>query len=186
MELERITNKEILMNNSTDEQLVIQLIKGQASAFELLYFRYEKKIMGYTYSKIKNLEASEEVFQGIWEKVYKSIHKFDSSLKFSSWLFTISSNSINDYFRKNSKVMLELDKVPYEAHKDTNVDPLEAIDINDLKSPYKEVLNYKYIEGLTTKEISAKMSLSDSNVRKILSRGRNILRSKLEEDKNEL
>ncbi len=171
------------MNNPTDEQLAAQLAQGQARAFGILYKRYEKKVMGYAFSKIKNLEASQEVFQSVWEKVYKSVHKFAPSLKFSSWLFTIASNTINDYFRKNSNVAVPLDSITYEEEVDLRSDLIEAIDLNSLKPPYKEVFNYKYIEGLTTKEISAKMSLSDANVRKILSRGRNILRSKLEEGK---
>jgi len=167
------------MTMPTDEQLAIRLTKGQAEAFKLIYSRYEKKIMGYAFSKIKNTEAAEEVFQVVWEKVYKSIHKFDPSLSFSSWLFKVTSNSINDYFRSNSKVMVPLDMGKYEVEElSVDLKPHGLIDIEDLDSPYKEVLNYKYVDGLSTKEISTKMSLTDANVRKILSRGRDILRDK--------
>lgn len=168
------------MTMPTDEQLALELTKGKAEAFKLIYSRYEKKIMGYAFSKIKNTEAAEEVFQVVWEKVYKSIHKFDPSLSFSSWLFKVTSNSINDYFRATSKVMVPLDIANYESEElSVGLKPDGLIDIDDLDSPYKEVLNYKYIDGLSTKDISIKMSLTDANVRKILSRGRNILKEKI-------
>lgn len=167
------------MIKPTDEMLATQLINGQAKAFEQIYKRYEKKIMGYAYSKLKNTEAAEEVFQVVWEKVYKSIHKFDPSLNFSSWIFNISSNAINDHFRSNSKVTVPLDLAQHDLGAEADLKPQGLIDIEELESPYKEVLNYKYVEGLTTKEISTKMSLTDANVRKILSRGRDILRDKI-------
>lgn len=171
------------MTKSTDEQLVTQLVRGQAKAFEEIYVRYDKKIMGYVFSRVKNLEASEEVFQVIWEKVYKSIYKFNSSLSFSSWIFTVSSNAVNDYFRKSSKKALPLELLEHDANLRSKQNLLEGFDLEGLSSPYKEVFRYKYVEGLTSKEISIKMSLSDSNIRKILSRGRNIIREQLGRNK---
>ncbi len=171
------------MKNATDEELVVSIVQGHSDAFSALYNRYKSKVMGYVFSKIKNQEASDEVFQVIWEKAYKSLPKFDTSRVFKSWLFAISLNSVNDYFRNNKVQLTSIDLVSEDeivALKSSNI---EEINFDSLPPSYKEIFIYKYREGFTTNEIARKMSLTDANVRKILSRGRNLLKKQLKEEK---
>ncbi len=171
------------MQEMTDEQLIKEITKGRSNAFEVIYTRYKSKVMGYIYSKVKNHETSEEIFQLVWEKVYRFAHKFDANQKFSTWLFTVSTNSVNDFFRKQSKQNDHFDQtnISKEPQLD-NSNLIEKLDLDNLSSPYKEVLTLKYVDGFSTKEIAEKMSLTNVNVRKILSRGRNFLKKQAMED----
>ncbi len=84
----------------TDEELV-RLCLSDKGSFGLLVERYEGKLRAYIYRLGKlGLEDSEDLLQEVFVKVYQNLNSFDSSLKFSSWIYRIAHNETMGYFRK--------------------------------------------------------------------------------------
>lgn len=45
----------------------------------------------------------EDVAQEVFIKAYRSLHSYNPSLKFSSWLYRIAHNQAVDYLRKSER-----------------------------------------------------------------------------------
>jgi len=162
-------------NSHTDDDLVLGVQNGSEEAFALLYKKYEGKLMGYLTFKLKHPEIADEIFQISWSKVLDNIHKYNFNDSFSSWLFTIATNSTKDWFKKSTNQVKLLDAFKNESTLDNqSKDDLlhRNLNLDFLKKEAREVVELQYIEGFSSKEISQKLNLTEANVRKIASRAR--------------
>lgn len=130
--------------------------------------------MGYLVSKVRKIEIAEEVYQLTWSKVVNSIHLFDSSKKFSTWLFTISTNTFKDWVKSNSNHLKLLENLSVNAdiENQTISNNYAELNLDFLDKVQKEVILLKYTRGFKSKEIAEKLNLTDSNIRKIISRAK--------------
>jgi len=155
--------------NLSDEQLIQSISEGENKAFEELYSRYEGKLMGFLVYKLKSNEVAQDLFQIVWSKVVQNSHKFKQGHKFSSWLMTIASNQVKDWFKTSANYARLLEGYSNEpVSRDDDETPLP--DLKFLKQESKEILILRYVQGLTSSEVAKKLNLKEANVRKISSR----------------
>ncbi len=86
----------------TDGELIQTAIRGREDGFEELVRRYQRPITGYIYRMLNNYDASLDVTQEVFIKVYNSLERYSSEYKFSTWLYRIAHNAAIDYMRRNS------------------------------------------------------------------------------------
>ncbi len=86
----------------TDGELIQTAIRGREDGFEELVRRYQRPIIGYIYRMLNNYDASLDVTQEVFIKVYNSLERYSSEYKFSTWLYRIAHNAAIDYMRRNS------------------------------------------------------------------------------------
>src|SRR4051812_46292679 len=86
----------------TDGDLIIAAVEGRSDSFEELVRRYQRPITGYVFRIVGNYEASLDVTQEVFIKVYNSLAKYSSDYKFSTWLYRIAHNAAVDHLRRNS------------------------------------------------------------------------------------
>ncbi len=70
---------------------------------EELYIQYHPKVLGYIVNRVGNRSDAEDLASTVFLKVFKNITAFDdkkSSL--STWIYTITRNTVIDYFRRDS------------------------------------------------------------------------------------
>src|SRR6185369_8543727 len=84
----------------TDGELIEISISGREDSFEELVRRYQRPITNYVYRMLGNYDASLDVSQEIFIKVYNSMARYGSEYKFSTWLYKISHNAAIDYMRR--------------------------------------------------------------------------------------
>jgi RNA polymerase sigma-70 factor (ECF subfamily) len=153
---------------TTDEELAHLSLK-HTWAFALLIDRYEAKLRRYV-SRLGrfSIEDVEDLLQDIFMKVYKNLNGFDSSLKFSSWIYRIAHNEVVSFFRKNhirpeghsaqltdellQTLASEIDVLKNIEREDSR--RLLASSINMLDSKYKDVIVLKFFEDKSYEEIS--------------------------------
>jgi len=165
-------------NNSSDEQLVSLMIAGDASAFNLLYQRYSKRLLYYFYRMLGNSnEKAQDFLQELFVKVIDKANTFDQSRKFSTWVFSIAHNMCKNEYRR------------FELHKESEIDvaseilsdeesdfDTQNIDIEEFtKDLYFELENFEemhktvfllhYREGFSLKEISQIVEVSEGTVK---------------------
>ncbi len=86
----------------TDGELIVNAIGGRVDGFEELVRRYQRPIIGYVFRMLGDYEASLDVTQEVFIKVYNSLTKYSSEYKFSTWLYRIAHNAAIDHMRRNT------------------------------------------------------------------------------------
>lgn len=134
------------------------------------------------YSYVKNWTTAEDIVQETFITFAQKYHQFEGKSSLKTWLYQIAINKSKDFLRspKNKLFQLTFSKLLLSS-KDRNLD--EGLIENDdsqliakclfkLHLKYREVLNLFYYQDLSVKEISNVLSISESNVKARLKRGR--------------
>lgn len=142
-----------------------------------------EKLLGFIVSKVHQKEDAEDILQEVF---IKSINKLDTlrpDTNLNAWLFAVTKNTINDYFRKNSKnftSQIQEEIVEDESSEFSIQDNFCCLEphINELPEKYKTVILLSEIEGKKHKEISEELGLSLSAIKSRVVRGRELLKEK--------
>lgn len=86
----------------TDEELALEYIDGNNSAFDLLLSRNETKLFSYILFMVRDRHVAEDVFQDTFVKIIVKLNegKYRTTGKFSAWVMRIAHNVIMDRFRE--------------------------------------------------------------------------------------
>lgn len=87
------------------EEVAIEASKKDPAAFRVIYDAYFSAILTYVYNRLDDKDLAIDITQQTFLKALSNIHKYEhKGLPFSSWLYRIAHNELNDVFRKNSKL----------------------------------------------------------------------------------
>ena len=68
---------------------------------EQVYTEYSGKVMGYIRARIRSGADAEDLHSEVFEKVLRKLDGFDpSKASLSTWIFTITRNTVIDHFRR--------------------------------------------------------------------------------------
>ena len=169
----------MLLHTFSDKDLITAYLEGNISALDELVNRHQSRVMGFIFSKIKNRQLSEDIFQEAFLKVMKSLksNRYNEEGKFLPWLMRISHNLVIDHFRKinrkpkmaNTKHFDDFDifdiidngenSKEYDLIKDEQTSLLKKL-INELPVEQKEVLIMRHYEDMSFKEVAEKSGVS--------------------------
>jgi len=94
-------------DDKKDFSLMAELKEGNASAFDEILDRYERRIINLAYRYIGDAQIAEDIAQDVFLKVYAAKDKYRPTGKFSTWIFRITVNRCLNEIRKERKgVML--------------------------------------------------------------------------------
>ncbi len=86
------------------EQDLIKIAKKDSSCFAPIYEKYHEKIFRFVYQRMDNEEDASDLTSVVFLKALLHLHKYrDKGVPFSSWLYKIALNEINQYYRKTKK-----------------------------------------------------------------------------------
>ena len=126
-----------------------------------LYHEYSGRVAAYIGSRVSSREDAEDLCQEVFMKVYSSAESYDSSKAgVSTWIFTITRNTVIDYLRSKK----ETSELPEElADESTLTDrTFEALAdaVSGLPREQRDIIVLRYYNGLTLKDIAALMGIS--------------------------
>lgn len=153
-----------------DGKLMELYKQGESMAFEVLYARHKDRVYTYLHKRLLDQEHIDDVFQNIFIKFHKSRDKFDNKYNLLQWLYTISRSELLDFTKKKKLQLIEFN----EENLETVVEEKFEFDINEfnsLSSNEKEAIILKYYSDKDYLEISNILNTSESNARKLVSRG---------------
>jgi RNA polymerase sigma-70 factor (ECF subfamily) len=90
------------MNEPDDSELARKAGAGDAEAFGELIRRHHARVAGLCANLLDSRSDADDAAQEIFVKVHRSLSKFRSDAKFSTWLYRIATNHCSDA-RKKSK-----------------------------------------------------------------------------------
>lgn len=93
-------------NTTLDSTLVSNYINGDEKSIEILIKRHQQRLFSFIYSKVKDRDVAEDIFQDTFIKVIRTLKKgnYNEEGKFLPWVVRISHNLVIDYFRKSNRM----------------------------------------------------------------------------------
>ena len=84
---------------TTDEALMLAWAGGDGSAFETLYARHRGPLYRFLLGQLRDRPLAEEVYQDVWQRVIAARQGWKPDAAFSTWLYRIAHNRLNDHWR---------------------------------------------------------------------------------------
>ena len=91
-----------------DSTLVARFLAGERRAFTELADRYHVRLMNFIQRTIGDRDRAEDLVQETFIRVYRHLHRFDQTKKFSTWVYTIAGNLAKNELRNRSRNPLVL------------------------------------------------------------------------------
>jgi RNA polymerase sigma-70 factor (ECF subfamily) len=87
----------------SDEVLMTYVQKGEKQAFDEIYNRYSSKLLYYLYRMLnRDEEKAQDILHDLFIKVVDRPELFDTSKKFSTWIYTIATNLCKNEYRSQN------------------------------------------------------------------------------------
>jgi RNA polymerase sigma-70 factor (ECF subfamily) len=187
--------KAIALNNIqslSDVELIAKAIGGREDGFEELVRRYQRPITNYVFRMLNDYDASLDVTQEVFIKVYNSLERYSSEYKFSTWVYRIAHNAAIDYIRRRSpneqSIETENKDGAYQLQlESTQPNPeqerersewraeIETV-VKCLPSVYRELILLRHAQDLSYDEIAEITNLPLGTVKNRLFRAREMMR----------
>jgi RNA polymerase sigma-70 factor (ECF subfamily) len=185
-----------------DTLLVQEALEGSQKAYADLMGFYWEQVERFLSSKLSGREDVEDLAIATFSKAFDKLDTYNTSFAFSTWLLTIASNTLIDFFRKKEQKTLSIDR-------DTSDDERPALNIVDggldpegnlirkqknkeisrmvhrLKPHYRELIILRYLDELSYAEIAEKLDMPLGTVKAKLFRARDLLMDILKSNEND-
>jgi len=187
-------------NRAQEETQAIEaVLAGDREAYTLLVQRYQGPLYRYLLRMLRRPAAAEDAAQEAFLRAYLSLSSYDSTYRFSTWLFRIATNlTLNRIKAEKRLTSLEkLQEYPDGARRefpDQSADCKPELKaerqelckvvracIDQLPPAYRSVVVLRHLLDLSYQEIADCMELPINTVRSRLHRGRERLGECLEE-----
>ncbi|MDQ6785789.1 MAG: sigma-70 family RNA polymerase sigma factor [Acidobacteriota bacterium] len=176
----------------TDGELIEKAIGGREDGFEELVRRYQRPITAYVYRMLNNYDASLDVTQEVFIKVYNSLERYSSDYKFSTWLYRIAHNAAIDFMRKNSVNQQSIEAENADGSYQLQIESpnptpeqerersewrreIESV-VKCLPTVYRELILLRHAQDLSYDEIAEVTNLPLGTVKNRLFRAREMMR----------
>lgn len=162
----------------SDEELMSLYQSGNYLAFEVLYQRSSGKVFQYLKGKV-SAEVAQDLLQEIFIKIHKARGQYSTQYPFLPWLFTISRNTLFDYFksavvnRKSNEISLNESGINHSdvapVSLDHDIDLTMAL--GHLPENQRRAIELRYLSEWSFEKIADEIKTTPMNVRKLVSRG---------------
>jgi RNA polymerase sigma factor (sigma-70 family) len=148
-----------LLKTYTEAELVTLLQLRSEEGFSYLYDHYSGAISGIIFSIINDLNASEDVLQDVFVRIYRKVEQYDAEKsRLYTWMAQIARNAAIDWKRKTVNQPGSINQKSLEdlsvAVTSINTDVADVRTwIIKLAKPEQDVLVLAYLEGYTQEEI---------------------------------
>jgi len=186
-------------NLDPDAALMLRVKKGDREAFASLVEKYRQPIMNFVHRTLRDETEAEDLAQNVFLQVYKSSSRYESTAKFSTWLFTIARNLCLNEIRRRSRRRAESldathpemeDQPVHQLEDKKNFSPPESLlhgeleekiaqALADLPENQRTALLLCRQDELSYEEIAKVLDCSLSATKSLIHRARETLKSRL-------
>lgn len=184
------------MSEMNEEEIIQRIKDGENEHFDILIRKYRDRVFRYAYSNLGDYDDALEAAQDIFVSVFKSLKNFRGESKFSTWLYSITSNYCKNFkrkkrrmnvisiFRNDDDMASELPIIDERENLEKkfeldNTYEIATEELQKLPDDYRNILVLRDIEGYTYDEIAEILKISLSNVKVRIHRGRAMLKQRL-------
>jgi RNA polymerase sigma-70 factor, ECF subfamily len=170
-----------------DQASVEKVLSGDSSAFEGIVRRWQGPLVNLAYRFCRDRGRAEELAQEVFLRAYRSLDRWRQEAAFSTWLFALATNLYCSELRRIPVRTVPLDDVaePRDLRdadgglENEDRDRLVRRAVFTLPPKYREALVLFYFHDMDIPSTARSLGLPQGTVKARLSRGREMLRSKL-------
>ena len=176
--------------NTEELNIIDQAKHGDEKAFNQLYNRYCKLIRYIIFDIVKDDIITQDLVSVTFTKAFSKLDFYRNPISFEAWLKTIAVNTTIDYLRhtmdedKNYSIddednTLQLTEVSLDPESDMiKTEDIEQLKValSRLRSKYRNLLELRYYQGLSYKELSAKLDIPVGTIKSDLSKAKRKLK----------
>jgi len=179
-----------LMNSSAD--LVTRVCQGDSEAFRLIFERYSRPVISFTFDLVNDRALAEELTQETFVRAYRAIRTMRKDTKLSTWLFGIARNVARESLRararaKNHVDLADKSVMDLSDHKPVPVDGLLNKELNEvirrsiaaLDEDKRLVFTLKVLHQCSYEEIAGITGFSIAKLKTDLHRARAEMRRRI-------
>ncbi|HAY76984.1 MAG TPA: hypothetical protein DCY33_04005 [Gemmatimonadetes bacterium] len=188
------------LDDLTDEELVSAHLQGRPGAFHRLYDRYRDRLIHFITRKTSDPDRAQDLVQEAFIRVTRHLHRFDTSKKFSTWIYTIAGNLSKNELRNRSRSPLVLfqrltnnwdddhrplqfedySTKPDDLYRKRYLRRLVEDTVQTLPEHHQLVFRLRELEGKSYEEISDITGVNLGTVKSRLHRARNSFAQRIE------
>lgn len=169
------------MTELDDGHFAERHLAGDPRAFGTLVDRYQTRLLNFVNRTIADRERAEDLVQEVFIRVFRHLHRFDRTRKFSTWIYTIASNLAKNELRSRSRLPLVPERsLEFEDatarpdhlfHRSYLADAV-AQGVRQLSKSLRDVFVLRELEGMSYGEIAEVTGCSLGTVKSRLNRAR--------------
>jgi RNA polymerase sigma-70 factor (ECF subfamily) len=185
-----------------DVQLMLAVQRGDRSAFEQLFEKHVRGVVGFAAQFVGSRARAEELAQDVFLQVYRTRARYVPRARFTTWLYRMVTNACLSEVRRadhrtrsrlrddsaNHSVddLGSLPDVATRSSEDAllsqeSLDRLRAV-LDDLPPQQRAALLLARVEGLSYEEVAEALSCSVSAVKSLIHRATVTLRDCMQEE----
>jgi len=174
----------------TDKELVKRVQKGDHAAFDMLFVRYQVKILNLISRYVRDSEEVRDVAQEAFIKAYRALPRFRGDSAFYTWLYRIAINTAKNHlvarsrrppstdvdvddadFRDDAEMLRESEDPESALARDELQATIEQA-LADLPEDLRSALTLREFDGLSYEQIAQIMECPVGTVRSRIFRAR--------------
>jgi RNA polymerase sigma-70 factor (ECF subfamily) len=174
----------------TDKELVKRVQKGDLEAFDMLFSRYQGKILNLISRYVRDTEEVQDVAQEAFIKAYRALPRFRGDSAFYTWLYRIAINTAKNHLvarsRRPPSMDVDVEDADYRDDADMlreSEDPESALKrdqlkavidaaIGELPEDLRSALTLREFDGLSYEQIAQILECPVGTVRSRIFRAR--------------
>ena len=180
-----ICSKLIFLKKEDLQELLKKVKEGNQKAQTKLINYFWEDVFGFILKKVQDKVTADELTVVVFTKVLAKLDLYDENFEFKTWILTIAQNSVIDYWRKESKketltenlaeVKNEFEKSPEELLISKQQQQRIISTIASMDSNYRKILEMRFFEEKSIKEIAETLNISVANTKVRIMRAKKIL-----------
>ena len=182
-------------NKKEDLELINKAKLGDEKAFEKIVNKYKKSLEFTILNIVRDENVVEDIVLDTFLRVFKNLDIYNENYSFSTWVFTIATNLAIDYTRKKKHIRFKTQDddesqvgIIFDSIENKSVVSPEASLINEnskkvlrllvekLRPDYRIIIELRYFEEMSYKEIADKLDIKVSMVKTKLHRAKKKLK----------
>ena len=181
-----------MTSSESDVDLMLRVKKGDHEAFRELIERHQRAVINVIHRAIGDAWEAEDLAQRVFIQIFRSASRYKPTAKFTTWMFTITHNTIRNEYRRRSRHAAESiqampEGIELPAH---GSDPAREVSERELQEKIQSAIQALpeaqrtavilcRFEGLAYEEIAEVLNCSVSAVKSLLHRARQTLKEEL-------
>jgi RNA polymerase sigma-70 factor (ECF subfamily) len=165
-------------------QLVREATGGDLDAFEKLVKTLQRRVYGFAYQHLRDLDEAYDLTQEIFVKLYRNLARYDSGRPFEPWFWKLAANTTINYRRKRIPMPIDQSADQQVGGAETSLsqhDPALVEALAQLDLAYRLPVLLHYYADLPVEQVAQSLGLSVPAIKSRLHRARALLRNSLAE-----
>ena len=186
------------MAKDTDKELVRRVKKGDKQAFDLLFSRYQHKILNLVSRYLRDQQDVEDVTQEAFIKAFRALPRFRGESAFYTWLYRIAINTAKNHlvarsrrppgvdvdiddaeFMDGTDVLRESESPEAALSRDELAEVINAT-LSELPDDLRSAVTLREFDGLSYEQIAEIMDCPVGTVRSRIFRAREAIDQRIE------